>query len=743
MKKSTIIIVILCLVTALLILVNRDIFKYEDIFVYRRTFSPADSKGDYILSTEQIALKPGTYRIGIEGSFSGSGSGYFLIDQNEEKFLAQDFPSGEDHIENEFTVNGSTKQLRFGIAWDPEAGELNIERFLVRSNHVLYRSSLLKHVTISLFILSAGLILILRFVFTDFYRRLFPHMASPRNERMILAILFLTLLTSIPFYRSDTFVTGDDFYYHMRHIKGVAASLKAGYFPVRILLDWLENYGYGSGFFYPNIFLTLPGVLVLLGFHVIAAYEIFTILCSFLTMLTMFLTVRRISQSEKAAYASLILYAFAAYRLADIYYRAALGENQAFIFLPLIIWGLYEIFNDHTERWWIFAIAFTGLLWSHVISLALAGIFTAIWALFHVRRIFTDRKVFTALLKSVILTLCLGAWFILPMAEQSATNELKINTIMFSADTDPYGSHTLAKNLLLFFNDWNYDEPMRKVYPGWPLLLIPLLRLLFLRRRENKTIKLADSLSLLGFFSMIMCTEIFPWQFFMQFLFRIQFSWRIMMITTVLLSASCGIYVCCLTDKFLSAMTEKIQLLPLFVFCAVCGFPILIESLTNRAYSMDFFRYTERNNFLSGSEYMPVKLKREMIEKTGDHVISDDPDFEMTSFVRKGLSVTWDYQLPEGKNDVTMLVPLIYYTGYHGFRIKPGEEAGEIPISKNEVGLITVTNDDIPAGQLSVRYVKTAMQHLGDTISLVTLLSCILFLSRRKQKHTANPEKSL
>ena len=229
----------------------------------------------------------------------------------------------------------------------------------------------------------------------------------------------------------------------------------------------------------------------------------------------------------------------------------------------------------------------------------------------------------------------------------------------------------------------------------------------------------------------------------MQFLFRIQFSWRIMMITTVLLSASCGIYVCCLTDKFLSAMTEKIQLLPLFVFCAVCGFPILIESLTNRAYSMDFFRYTERNNFLSGSEYMPVKLKREMIEKTGDHVISDDPDFEMTSFVRKGLSVTWDYQLPEGKNDVTMLVPLIYYTGYHGFRIKPGEEAGEIPISKNEVGLITVTNDDIPAGQLSVRYVKTAMQHLGDTISLVTLLSCILFLSRRKQKHTANPEKSL
>ena len=90
-----------------------------------------------------------------------------------------------------------------------------------------------------------------------------------------------------------------------------------------------------------------------------------------------------------------------------------------------------------------------------------------------------------------------------------------------------------------------------------------------------------------------------------------------------------------------------------------------------------------------------------------------------------------------------MQVPLIYYTGYHGFRIKPGEKSHEIPISKNEVGLITVTNDDIPAGQLSVRYVKTTMQHLGDAISLATLLSCVLFLYRRKQKNTHHPEESI
>ena len=39
--------------------------------------------------------------------------------------------------------------------------------------------------------------------------------------------------------------------------------------------------GYGSGFYYPNLLLTFPAVLILCGFHEIAAYEIFTTICTF------------------------------------------------------------------------------------------------------------------------------------------------------------------------------------------------------------------------------------------------------------------------------------------------------------------------------------------------------------------------------------------------------------------------------------------------------------------------------
>ena len=735
MKRKTIILLITAVIACALFFVNRDLFRYEKIFVYHRTFTEEiDRKGDYILSTEQMTLKPGTYLVTVEGNFSGKGSGYFLIDAAEEKIMASDVPYAETVAEKQFTIRENAKQLRFGISWDPASKTLDIDRFIIRSDHVLYKESLLKHFVISVAIIILGGIVLLRFISPEFYRKIFPYLSKPENERMILMILFLTLLTAIPFFRSDTYVNGDDFYYHMRHLKGIAASLRAGHFPVRILLDWIENYGYGSGFYYPNMLLTFPAVLILCGFHEIAAYEIFATICTFFSLLTMFLTVRRISKSEKTAHMAIMIYAFAAYHLIDIYYRAALGEIQTFIFLPLIILGLYEIFNGHTERWWILAMAFTGLLWCHLISLALAGVFTAVWLLFSVRRIFSDRKIFFAFVKAVLLTLGLGMWFLLPMAEQSATNELKINMIMFSPDAEPFGSSSKPRSLLLFFYDWNYDDPVRQVYPGWTFLIIPLLRLLLLRRKENSLMKLADHMTLYGFIAMIMCTSLFPWEIFIQFLYRIQFAWRIMMISTVLLSVSCAVYAAALAGKYLSKFTQYQQLIPVFLLCIICGGPILFEALTLHAYPMDYYRYIENSNFLSGSEYLPEKLERNMIEKIGDHVISDNPDFVMTSFVRKGLSVTWDYTLPESSSDVTMQVPLVYYTGYRGYQTTDSETAIEIPISKNEIGLITVSSGDHPTGQINVRYVKTLMQHIGDSISLLTILGCMFYGFRQKRQ---------
>lgn len=716
--------------------------RYDKIIVYRRSFSPeTDAKGDYNLSSEQLILKPGNYQFSIEGSFSENGSGCFLIDSDDEKFFAADFPSDSTDLQINISID-KTKQLRFGVSYDPESGKMRIDKLRITSDHVFYKESLIRHTLITVLLAILFVLLNIRFVFPNIWKKRFPHLSRPENERMVLFLFLLTLLTAFPFYGRSTFVSGDDLYFHMSHIRGIAASLKAGYFPVRIILTVLNNWGYGSGFYYPNLFLLIPAGLILAGFHAMEAYEIFVFLCSFFALLTMFLTIRRISSSEAASYSGVILYAFAAYRLTDIYYRAALGEVQAFIFIPLIILGLYEIFNDHPERWWIFALAFTGLLSCHMISLTIAGVFTGVWALLHFRRIFSDKRIFFALLKSVLLTLLLNAYFLFPMLEQNATNDLKIKAIMLDPLHSSYGQYTPWKSLFRFFYDWGYDEtaehiypewwnygiPVRYVYPGWSLLLIPLLRFLFLRKEKSPVLILADKLTVYGLVTMIICTDIFPWKFFLKMLFRIQFSWRIMMLTTVLLSTSCGIYSAFLIIKLLPCKRLIIQLIPTLIFGLCVGLPILLETQHHRLIDMDEYRYLEPSSFIHGAEYLPNGFDRKLAEKIGDKVLCEDPGFVMESGERKRLTFTFRYTLPEDSKNVAMTVPFTYYTGYHAYLMDENGNRIMIPVNKNEHGFVSVTNGDISSGTISVRFEKTTVQFLSDLISLVTALYCLFHI---------------
>ncbi len=605
----------------------------------------------------------------------------------------------------------------------------------------------------------SGLFLIV-FLFLLFYvlapsvfRKCFPHLGRAENMRMLGFLLILTPLTLFPYLSSKTFITGDDLYFHLTEIKGIAAALRAGYFPVRILPDALNGYGYGSGFYYPNFFLTIPALLILLGFYVMDAYKIFIALCSFFAFLTMFLTVRRISQSEKASYAAVILYACSAYRLIDIYYRSALGEIQAFIFLPLIILGLYEIFHSHPERWWIFALAFTGLLECHMISLAIAGIFTGIWTLLHVRQIFSDKKILLALLKSVVLTVLLGASFLFPMFEQTATNDLRIKLIMLDPVNNSLGQYTPWQSLLRFFYDWNNEEvvehifpgwwnygiAVRYVYPGWSLLILPVLRLVMLRKMKTPVLKLADRLTIYGFFALIACTDIFPWQFLLPLLFRIQFSWRIMMIATVLLSVSCGIYAAEMMEKYLSGKNLLLQFLPLSVLSLSVGLPILIETQSNRCADINEYRRIERSSIIHGAEYLPVGFDRALAEQTGDNVICDATGFVMENPIREALSFTFDFRLPESVSDARMRVPLTFYTGYHAYLTDEAGKRVKIPVERDELGLVSVTNGQTNAGTITVRFERTDIQLASDIISLAALLYCLLrFLQARFSHRQGN-----
>ncbi len=718
-KPLGILLAILLLIGGIL-LINRDLFRYENNYVYKLKLErDINEKKDYFLSAPDLVLKPGVYSVRMTGDFLGAGSGFFVRDEQGDALFSADLKEGQENT-YQFEITGGAKHIIWGVSYDPAYSDVYLEKLILSSDSVLYKESLIRHGIITLFFAVILLMLSLRFLDHELYRRLFPKLSEPETEKALCLLILLTALSCFPMLQKERYTNGDDLYFHFHHIRGIAASLKAGYFPPRIHLDWIENYGFGCGFYYPDAFLWIAAFLYLAGFSIFASYHIFLVLCTFFSLVTMYMAAHRISGSRRAASLSTALYAFASYRLLDVFFRAALGEIQAFVFMPLVVLGLYEIYHGRPEKWGWFALGFAGLLLSHVISTAICGIFAALYVLIRIRETLTNKRVFQALLKSVLMVLGCGAFFLLPMLEQSMTVKLKINDIISGGLAS--AGYTEFKEIFRFHSLWTTADE-RKVFVGWAFLLILLLRVIFIRRIE----KTADTLSLFAVLAVILCTDVIPWGYLINLLSRIQFAWRFMMVAAVLFPISCGIYGNILTEG------HKWRYALLYLAAFICGLPILIDSVSGYSFSKDHYYYIQYSNSLSGAEYLPLDFDRTYAEGYKDSVFADVPDYEIKSRKREGLTFTFSYKL-SGTDQALFTVPLVYYTGYQADLNTPDGEIKGIPIQLDPMGLIQVSSEGHPNGEIRVHYEKTTVQIVSEIISVISLIIAGWLWTRSRKK---------
>lgn len=729
MKRKTPVLIILIILAAALTWVNRDIFRFEYKFTGERTFDPSiDAKGNYIL-TEPAALKPGTYELCFYGVVRGTGSSVFLARGDDSEFVSFSLADGTDVQKNEFRISGSTENLRIGINYDPLSSEITSQKISIISGHVLYRESVLRHGTVSLVILLCGLLLLARLLKPGALFSVFPCLRDRGNEQDLLILLLITGILSVPLLLPDSYGLAEDMFFHLSRIEGIAEGIKAGYFPVRDQLFWLKNYGYGAGYFYADPFLYFPAVLRLLGFPPLTSYKIFTVLCTFLSLGTFYLTAKKISGKRTAGLAAAILFGFSPYRCMAVFYRGAVGEMQAFIFLPLVILGLWYMFSGRPDRWWVFAFGFWGLLSTHLISLVLTACFTAVYLSVRIRAILRDRRILFGLVKAVLVTVFLGAGFLLPMMEQMNGNSLNMN-ILVSSKVGGLTANNIspAKNLLLFFHDWKYDANYsRSLYPGWIFLLIPLLRLI-LWFRTKKLYPAADTMLLAGLILMICSTDLFPWYRLVWFLNRIQFSWRLLMPVSVLLPLCGGFF---LAELF-PGKGAAAALIVLAAGCAVIAFPIYRDTIVNRTVSEE--KFIMQDNRVAGMEYLPSGLSAEFIDKNRDTVACDPPEIEILSHKRRGLSFTFDFAYRGDAEELVFDIPLIRYHGFRGTFRAADEDPVPVTVGRSDVGLVQVRVKAVPEGTVSVAYHKTNMEKAGEIITILTLLGIMVTILHRKYK---------
>ena len=94
-----------------------------------------------------------------------------------------------------------------------------------------------------------------------------------QNEKKYL-VLFLLILTTIgvlPILMSGI-PYGGDLNFHLKRIEAIALNIKENKIGYPIYFNYLNNYGYGSGLFYPDIFLYIPAFFNILGISLFTSY---------------------------------------------------------------------------------------------------------------------------------------------------------------------------------------------------------------------------------------------------------------------------------------------------------------------------------------------------------------------------------------------------------------------------------------------------------------------------------------
>ena len=726
----TILLIISC--AAALFFVNRDIREYKFIFPYARTYTMDSSPKGFYGIGDLLTLKPGKYEIRYYGETDGKQNAYCVQDANG-NILAEDFfPQGPFEVSADLTVSGKAIQIRPGIFYEADGSALTVRKIMVYCPNVLYRDTLISHGITSLFVILVFLILILRLGFPEFWKRRVPAVFQGENELIFLLMILLTALSCIPMWVPDSYVIGDDFLFHLGRIQGIADSLRAGYFPARIHLFTLSDYGHGSGFFYPQVWIYIPALLRLCGYSILTAYDIFVTLCTFASVCAMYYCTRRISCSKAAAVIAAILYAFASYRLINIYYRAALGEVQSFIFAPLIVSAAYDLTHGHSEKWPVLALGFFGLLGSHLITLGIFGIIFLVILAAGAKKLFTDKSVIPAILKAAACVILPYAYFILPLIEQWTTTELAINSYLsLQSEIDAHPPY-IWTDLFAPFQTWKFYNRRRHPFPGIPLLISAVLPFFTFRNKDEGT-RFARFLACVSLFSLWMSTNLFPWDHCRWLLSRLQFSWRLLAIPTVLLPVCGGTALVVLLPK----VSKKLLILITFVVCAGFTVPFMSHVLGERMrYYENFILEDDR---LGTGEYLPVYMAkaafRDFTAQNQNTVHYQGEPITVQNPKRSGLSFSFDYDLPEISGDGVFEIPLTYYTGYKGsFRADGITDALEVRSSNR--GLTSVSGITESHGSIRVWYEKTKIQKTGEWISLLSLavITAAAVSSGRKKK---------
>lgn len=715
---------------------NRE-YLYDGRYAFTQGVS-----ADQAVVYDQLRLPPGVYLVNLSFISDTDLNGHCNV-KDGTVFDGALLCNGE-HIYSKqqatdfhFWLFEGTEQLQITISYNGE-GTLAVGSLYLTETNLLWTMLLCCVLAIGL----AGYLSLFFYYYQQTYS------VSRECKQTFLFLCLITLAASVS-YLSGYTISGGDLTYHLMRIEGVKDGLSSGFFPVRLEPEWLYGHGYANGIFYCNTFLYLPALLRLAGFPVSVSYNLYCVFVNAATAVISYYCFSRILKSCRIGLLCSALYSLSIIRIYKLVITSAVGESNAFVFLPLVFYGLYRIFcedpGDKTYRsaWVPLMLGYAGLMQTHVLSCEVTAFVTLLFCIIFLRRVFC-KEVFLSFVKAAAGSVLLSLWFLVPFLDYYLTQDVHIKHVaartIQAAGLQPAhllfhfwqpGGHTASDGYGVF--DSHPSGLGLSLIAGTILFLILWLGGAFRKQRDHAT-RFMKITAIFGCLLSILSLSIFPWDTLQSLhpiaaslISSLQFPNRFLGWATLCMIAVLGS-----TLSYLKKHSAKGYLyLTLIAVFSILTSGLYLQDYVN-ARQNAYRIYNEEGmgfGYISGAEYL-IEGTDQLLLTFADPV----PGEGITLSAYTAGSLRADFHCSNLSDSESHLdLPLLYYKGYQAHRTDTGEA---LPLTYGENNVIRVLLPAAFDADVSVSFQSPVYWRISELISLLTgILLLATALKKRRKAH--------
>lgn len=520
-----------------------------------------------------------------------------------------------------------------------------------------------------------------------------------KNTINILILFLVSLLVMIPMF-INLYHSGHDTIFHLCNVLNMTEQIKINFFnPSKIVGVIANNFGYGTFIFYPPLAHMLVSYLYYFIGDVFLSFKLIHLLSLFLSGVTMYYLANKLSKDNKIALISALLYMLNPYHLSDIYIRDAMAESYLFVFLPMIISSLYELFyGDKNKFYFLFIFGYVGGIYSHLTMMVYFTILIIIYLLFKYKDTLKNIKYFII---ASIFILLIASPFLVPLIEHR-----------FLGDYNVFKEGVMAQNIMwqgLFPYNYvlfvNYGTYKTKYF----LDIVSLIMLVVtaLNYKKLNLHKFYKFIFIFGIASFILSLKLFPWDLLPNSFRVLQFPYRFS--TFVALSTSLLAPLCLKMIK-----KEKVKKIIAYVSIII----LLIFTYPNLTFAtkeiMDLDNLWLEGGMGYEKEYLPFKTANNMnyYQSRNSDILVIDGKAQVE--IIKNEVPYLEFKISTNGSNIEL--PRLYYLGY----TLKDQNDNKISLTEDQYGFLSAYIEK--DGTYYLDYTGTNIDNISKYVSLMSLL---------------------